>query len=168
MKALLLAKTLGIWSCANDDETVIAWHNAIARISFEAKTFKAFWFLINAWETVLWGKQTLANKGVNNLIKQMAIFNHKNKICWKAKNYLLKIIGGLKPPAPRLHSKPLSSPLSWDDAIEIELSDWLGNQDYVIRKQPKILLLQNLLLFNQTQNSSKQQVSDLSRRRRSF
>ena len=38
-------------------------------------------------------------------MKQMAIFNHKNKICGKAKNYLLKIIGGAKappaPPAPR-------------------------------------------------------------------
>ena len=52
------------------------------------------------------GIQTLANKCVNNLIKQMAIFNHKNKICGKAKNYLLKIIGGgakapQPPPAPR-------------------------------------------------------------------
>ena len=36
-----------------------------------------------------------------------------------------------------LHSEPLSSPLSSDDAIEIELSDWLGNQDYVICKQTK-------------------------------
>ena len=34
-----------------------------------------------------------------------------------------------------LHSKPLPSPLSSDDAIEIELSDWLVNQDYVICKQ---------------------------------
>ena len=51
------------------------------------------------------GIQTLENKGVKILIKQMAIFNHKNKICGKAKNYLLKIIGGAKappiPPAPR-------------------------------------------------------------------
>ena len=36
-----------------------------------------------------------------------------------------------------LHSKPLPSPLSSDDAIEIGLSDWLVNQDYVICKQTR-------------------------------
>ena len=36
-----------------------------------------------------------------------------------------------------LHSKPLPSPLSSDEAIEIELSDWLVNQDYVICKQTR-------------------------------
>ena len=49
--------------------------------------------------------QTLAYKSVINVTKQMTIFNHKNKICGKAKNYLLRIIGGAKappaPPAPR-------------------------------------------------------------------
>ena len=48
--------------------------------------------------------QTLAYKSVINVTKQMAIFNHKNKICGNAKNYLLKIIGGgakAPPPAPR-------------------------------------------------------------------
>ena len=36
-----------------------------------------------------------------------------------------------------LHSKSLLSPLSSDDALEIELSDWLVNQDYVICKQTR-------------------------------
>ena len=42
MKAfyLSLAKTLGTWSCANDDETVVSWHNAIGRISLETKPFR--------------------------------------------------------------------------------------------------------------------------------
>ena len=52
------------------------------------------------------GIQTLANKCVNNLIKQKAIFNHKNKICGKAKNYLLKIIEGAKAPQPPCSAVP--------------------------------------------------------------
>ena len=44
-----------------------------------------------------------------------------------------------------LHSKPLSSSLSSDDAIEIELSDWLVNQDYVICNMQYVILSQKKL-----------------------
>ena len=58
-----------------------------------------------------------------------------------AKNYefLLKyfFVARKKRGCGFLHSKPLPSPLSSDDAIEMELSDWLVNQDYVIRKQTR-------------------------------
>ena len=36
-----------------------------------------------------------------------------------------------------LHSKPLPPPLSSDDAIEIELTNWLVNRGYVICKQTR-------------------------------
>ena len=52
--------------------------------------------------------QTLANKGVKNLIKQMAILNHENKFVEKLKLSLENYWGAKappQPPAPRsLHS----------------------------------------------------------------
>ena len=59
------------------------------------------------------GIQTLANEGVNNLIRQMAIFNHKNKIYGKAKSYLLKFIAELKAPQPPESVVPVASAFSW-------------------------------------------------------
>ena len=40
----------------------------LGRISFETKFFKTFFSDIDAREAVLWGMQTLANEGFNDLI----------------------------------------------------------------------------------------------------
>ena len=57
----------------------------------------------------------------------MAIFNHK-KNCGKAKNYLLKIIGGAKaPPAP---TAPRSLELCGEDSITIGGELFLGGNNF--------------------------------------
>ena len=85
MKAfhLSLAKTLGFEAVLTMMKLLYLGIMLLDTFHLRQKPFKtscSAGFLINARETVLWGIQTLANKGVNNLIKQMAIFNHKNKI----------------------------------------------------------------------------------------
>ena len=93
------------------------------------------------------GIQDTPNKGVNNLTKQMAIFTHKNKICGKAKNYLLKNIGGAKapPPAPRLRG-PYSKLLTLNGIVvrfEGPLSVLLQNAEGLVDLDEEILVFIN-------------------------